>query len=55
MTGIRFVPSANARGRPSGLRGDWIQLRPQRGGDYKKLEVGANYLTGDNQPITLYT
>jgi alkylation response protein AidB-like acyl-CoA dehydrogenase len=23
--------------------------------DYKKLEVGANYLTGDVQPITLYT
>lgn len=23
--------------------------------DYKKLEVGANYLTGDIQPITLYT
>jgi alkylation response protein AidB-like acyl-CoA dehydrogenase len=23
--------------------------------DYKKLEVGANYLTGDLQPITLYT
>lgn len=23
--------------------------------DYKKLEVGAHYLTGDVQPITLYT
>jgi alkylation response protein AidB-like acyl-CoA dehydrogenase len=23
--------------------------------DYKKLEVGANYLTGDVQPISLYT
>ena len=23
--------------------------------DYKKLEVGANYLTGDVAPITLYT
>ena len=23
--------------------------------DYKKLEVGANFLTGDLQPITLYT
>jgi alkylation response protein AidB-like acyl-CoA dehydrogenase len=23
--------------------------------DYKKLEVGANFLTGDVQPITLYT
>jgi hypothetical protein len=23
--------------------------------DYKKIEVGAHFLTGDVQPITLYT
>jgi hypothetical protein len=52
------APTNTGRGSEVGLDLYWRNIRthsPHDPIDYKKLEVGANFLTGDVQPITLYT